>query len=334
MEKPEKPGRFPILDFKLLSLDNIADGSGEGRTKYADYTYLGAGTMVKAVHPAVSGGLELTYGTGGTYGGFDRFGRIIDQKWQNTAATVKDRYTYGYDRNSNRLYRKNEHASGGAFSELYHANGATLLAAYDGLDRLTDFRRGTLSQTNRPNDTISSNISRVQDFGLEALGNWKTFKEDADGSGWDLEQSREHNKVNEIDTDDDHSNGPGASITASTGTNWIDPKFDAVGNMTQGPKAGYEGIAIQRQFCVYDAWNRLVEVWRDKNGDGTKDAEPDDEQLAAYEYDSLNRRIKKVDICPHNSNSEGVRQDEAIYQRLSDLIPCHTCADRLHGQAH
>jgi len=43
----------------------------------------GATTVLKVAHPAVSGGLELTYGTGGTYGGF---GRIIEQKWQNTTA--------------------------------------------------------------------------------------------------------------------------------------------------------------------------------------------------------------------------------------------------------
>jgi hypothetical protein len=32
-----------------------------GRAKYADYTYLGAGTVVKVAYPAVTNGLALTY---------------------------------------------------------------------------------------------------------------------------------------------------------------------------------------------------------------------------------------------------------------------------------
>ncbi|NLX57906.1 MAG: hypothetical protein GXY74_02325, partial [Phycisphaerae bacterium] len=75
--------------------------------KFAEYTYLGAGTIVKVGHPAVPGGLDLVYGSGGTYPGLDRFGRVVDQTWQDTGGTptVKDRYTYRYDYNSNRLYR-------------------------------------------------------------------------------------------------------------------------------------------------------------------------------------------------------------------------------------
>jgi len=47
----------------LSRLDNIA-ADGDGTTKYAQYTYLGASTMVKVAHPAVTNGLNLTYGTG------------------------------------------------------------------------------------------------------------------------------------------------------------------------------------------------------------------------------------------------------------------------------
>jgi len=55
-----------------------------------------------------------------------------------------------HDMNSNPLYRENEHTSGGAFSELYHPNGST--GGYDRLNRLTEFRRGTLTGT----DTIAN----------------------------------------------------------------------------------------------------------------------------------------------------------------------------------
>ena len=117
-----------------------------GRTKFAAYGYLGAGTVVKVAYPAVtvsSNPLALTYWTsGGGYAGFDRLGRVIEQKW--SAGSAVDHFKYGYDGNSNRLYRTNEvEGTPHALDELYHANGST--GAYDGLDRLRDFRRGALS---------------------------------------------------------------------------------------------------------------------------------------------------------------------------------------------
>ena len=49
---------------------NIAtSGSPTGAQTYAAYTYLGLGTIVKVAHPAVSGGLNLTYGSASDSGG-------------------------------------------------------------------------------------------------------------------------------------------------------------------------------------------------------------------------------------------------------------------------
>ena len=95
--------------------------------------------------------------------------------------------------------------------------------AYDGLHRLERSQRGTLSGT--PYDSISS-PTKTQDFGLEALRNWKTFKEDDDATlDWDvLDQSRTHNAVNET--------------TGITGGSWIVPGYDAAGNMIFAPRLG------------------------------------------------------------------------------------------------
>jgi RHS repeat-associated protein len=124
-----------------------------------------------------------------------------------------------------------------------------------------------------------------QKWTLDSLGNWSAFKADAtDGSTWDLEQSRLHNKVNEIDNDDNHGNNPGASITASVGDNWIDPGYDAAGNMTSGPKPGSETV---RLHFVFDAWNRLVEVKADDDGDPGA-------IIATYRHDATGRRIRKL----------------------------------------
>jgi hypothetical protein len=127
---------------------------------------------------------------------------------------VKDRYTYRYDYNSNRLYRKNELAS--SLSELYRANdtsgaGTTHFDGYDGLNRLAAFHRGVL---NAGGDGIASGLlGRSEAFGLDALGNWLTYGVDATGNGTnDLDQTRKHNAVNEIDTTDDHADAPGDAI--------------------------------------------------------------------------------------------------------------------------
>ena len=152
----------------------------------------------------MSGGLTLTYdpNTNGGFEALDRVGRVIDQKWQTDAntPTVKDRFRYGYDRNSNRTYRQNN--VGTAKDELY---------TYDGLNRLTKSQRGTLS-TNPP--SISSS-NREEDFTLDQVGNWRTYlAKNLDANGnlntqWD--QDRSVDKANEI-----------TGMTQRTGT-WAQP---------------------------------------------------------------------------------------------------------------
>ncbi|WP_428940714.1 RHS repeat-associated core domain-containing protein [Fontivita pretiosa] len=142
----------------------------------------------------------------------------------------------------------------------------------DGLNRLTDCDRGDL------NGTFSgiSTLSFAQEWSLKALGNWTSFKEDANGNGTftdatatDLTQTRSHNKANEI-TD---ISGEQAGQVA-----WATPAYDAMGNVTSYPKPS----AMSSSYtCKYDAWNRLTEV---KDGANL---------VAAYSYDGLGRRITR-----------------------------------------
>jgi len=126
------------------------------------------------------------------------------------------------------------------------------------------------------------------------LGNWKTFQEDDDATlDWDvLDQDRLHNKVNEIDNDDNHANAPGAAIT---GGSWIVPGYDAAGNMLSGPKPTDPTV---RQHYVWDAWNRMVAVYAD---DDQNPGNPGD-LIEEYRYDALNRRIAKVLPDPENED--------------------------------
>jgi RHS repeat-associated protein len=101
----------------------------------------------------------LTYigtGTGDAgdqYTGLDRFGRVVEQKWQSEqpTPTVTDDFTYSYDRDSNRLNRNNQLHT--AFNETY---------GYDNLNQLTSFARGTHTIT----------------WSLDAVGNFSSTTTD------------------------------------------------------------------------------------------------------------------------------------------------------------
>ncbi len=263
----------PDVSHYLNRLHEIQDDdSGSAGITLAKYSYLGLGTIV--IEDFQEPDVKLDYETGGTYAGFDAFGRVVQQLWTDYGPDPdvdRDKYTYGYDRAGNRTYRSNEGPSGK--DEFY---------TYDGMYRLETAERGDLTDT-PPTGVTSKNFAQQWKTdtgpGLDPLGNWTNFWQDDDGNGtWNLKQSRVHNHANEIDVDDDHTNTPGASITAATGTNWFDPKYDAPGNMTGVPKPSSLANGLT---CKYDAWNRLVEV---KDGDDV---------VGKYEYDGLGRRIKK-----------------------------------------
>jgi YD repeat-containing protein len=235
--------------------------------KYVAYTYLGLGTIVKVTHPGVPGGLTLDYGQDGS-AGLDRFGRVVYHAWtqQGTdgTANVIDGYAYGYDRASNRLYRRN--LVNPAFSELYGAGGADPQTQYDGLDRLVGFQRGTLRADNR---SVASADS-TQSWQLDSLGNWSSTTTDG------TTQARTHDEANEV-----------TSIGGTSTT--VD--YDAAGNMTRIPVPGAETTAYYPG--TYDAWNRLAGVFRD-DGNTAGQLDSADTLVAAYRYDGLNRRIAKI----------------------------------------
>ncbi len=239
---------------KLNRLDAIKDDSGGSPgSVLAQYTWLGLGTMVVEDFQQPQVKLDYFGGSSGTYAGFDRFGRVVDQKWYDYgAAAVRDRYTYGHDRASNRTYRENTTSS--AKDEFY---------TYDGMYQLKTFDRGDL---NAGKTAISGTPGREEDFGLDPTGNWSGYIQKTSG-GTDLDQSRTHNKVNET-----------TDITETVGAAWATPAHDQAGNMTTVPKPSSlaNGLTLK-----YDAWNRLVEV---KDGATV---------VGKYEYDGLNRRVKK-----------------------------------------
>ena len=198
-------GRKVFFDYSstaggaLNRLDAIKDDDNDGDpgSTLAAYTYLGAGLPSPANGRGAGGegivvedfqqpDVKLDYfgGTSGTYAGFDNFGRVVQQLWRDYGASQdRDKFTYGYDRAGNRLYR--EHCVPSAKDEFY---------TYDGVYQLTVSQRGDL---NAGKTAISGTPAREEDFTLDPTGNWSAYVQKTNGTT-DLNQSRNHNVVNEI----------------------------------------------------------------------------------------------------------------------------------------
>ena len=236
----------------LNRLDAIKDdSSGSPGDVLASYSYLGLGTIV--VEDYQQPDVQLEYFFDSSYAGFDRFGRVVDQRWYDYGASVdRDRYTYGYDRASNRLYRENATASGK--DEFY---------TYDRVNRLVNSDRGDL---NVGKTAISGTPVHEEDWNLDMTGNWSGYAQKTSGTT-DLDQDRTHNEVNEI-----------VDISETTGTAWATPVHDRAGNMTSVPKPASLANSLSLKW---DAWNRLVEA---KDGEVV---------IGVYEYDALQRRVKR-----------------------------------------
>jgi RHS repeat-associated protein len=217
------------VDDAVSRLTSISDNSGTLEA----YSYLGAGTVVRRSHPLV--GVDLTYikqsgesngDAGDQYTGLDRFGRVVDQRWLLTSnGNAVERLQYGYDRDSNPLYKSN--LVNPSYSELYHASGAG--GVYDAFNQVTAFLRGVLSASTQggPLDTISS-PSHSQNFAPDAQGNFSSVTTDG------TQVNRTNNQQNQA-----------AQVGSTTLT------YDLNGNLTTDETGN---------VLVFDAWNRLVQV--------------------------------------------------------------------------
>jgi len=222
----------------------------------AEYVYDGIGKMVMKSFPTPQ--VRLTPGR-------DRFGRVVDQHWSTAAGAARDRFRYAYDSAGNRVWR--EVMDNAAFGGTYYSEHYT----YDGLDRLTDTKRGQLTGPTAgspPYTAIAGTPSRQETFGLSQLGNWKNYDVLTNGSAT-LSQTRAHNTANEI-----------TAITNTTGAAWTAPTYDNAGNMTTG-------VGGKNYIYSYDAWNRLVKVTDGAAGGGAT-------TVVEYYYDGLGRQISKL----------------------------------------
>ena len=219
------------IDDALSRVASLIDN--DGTTHLADYTRIGADTFVQQSSPQPQIAWSLINGTGiDPYSGLDQFDRVVDNRWYSTATNGDlDRIQHGYDRASNRLWRRN------TVAEAVSAN-LDELYANDGLYRLAEMQRGQLNASGTA--IVTGTLNFGQAWGLDATGNWQQFWQNDTGVSWNLQQTRTASKSNEI--------------TAITG-GWAPPGYDAAGNMTQMPQPN---SPLAPNSATYDAWNRMM----------------------------------------------------------------------------
>jgi RHS repeat-associated protein len=274
-----------------------------------EYSYVGSNMVAVADYAPIDVQLDYTLshdgkrrsgtytsGTAGSYPGYDRFGRIARQAWADgtlsthaSLATVPNippifEELYTYDRAANRLMRTDGRpgASWGNRDFGY---------SYDGLDRLTEAKRGHY-------DSTPSWVSAVgsQQWALDMLGNWSTVSTDVNGDGTyggSGEVSiRTHNTANELISFRD----PAALTIPTT------PIYDDNGNLRQ------INIGLLRSGPLtydHDAWNRLVRVHYPPVSRGS------DLVIGEYEYYGLHwRSLKRADT---SAVADGLDEQRAFY---------------------
>jgi RHS repeat-associated protein len=105
----------------------------------------------------------------------------------------------------------------------------------------------------RSNYTGIDILKCAQEWGLDATGNWGSFKQDNNGDGtWELNQTRTSNVVNEITAIAQTPPPPPPPPPL-----WATPAYNSAGNMTSVPRPA---DPAQTFVATYDAWNRLVKL--------------------------------------------------------------------------
>jgi hypothetical protein len=157
--------------------------------------------------------------------------------------------------------------------------------AYDGLNRLVDFKRGTYAGGSIATPKFG------QTWTLDTLGNWRGHSQTNSDTTLlpgvaTFSQTRTANAANEIGT--------------ITGGSYAGTTYDTAGNMTAGAKTGAVGTQLR---LTYDGWNRQAGF--DANGDG----DTFDSGDYRYLYDGLGRSTKFQDTASEGSNAAGTTEE-------------------------
>lgn len=257
-----------------LEIDANGDNGVGGTSNQVTYNYTGSGRHVGADYlvPQIRQHAFSTLG-GIEYITLDQWARVKEIFSYNYASGVSivDDIMCSYDFAGNRTTQSNE-----MVADRFD------VFSYDGLMRLTKSLSG---------GNTDATAKFRQKWTLDALGNWTEFQQDglptyatlADNDfsdATDSDQDRVHNKVNELDLNENDVDGPGDTITVAMGqADWNNSAYDKAGNMYIFPRPANP---VGLYYTQYDAWNRAVQISTISFSTVQKN-----------EYDGLHRRIVK-----------------------------------------
>ena len=244
------------LDYTYDALQRVQTIKDDGASSnLAQYSYIGAERVLQRLY---QNGTVLTYldDAGAADVGYDALRRPIQRRDLHSAGkSLIVGFTYSYDREGNKIDEGKLHSA--ATSELY---------TYDSVYRITDFARGQLSASNPP--TVPA-PSATQDWGLDAVGNWRVQLLNG------VSQTRSVTNTNEY-----------SQIVTGGGSPTTDNlSYDANGNLllSTNLETAYQ----------WDYRNRLRKVCQ-LAGSATGCNDAGATVIAVYSYDGLNRRTRKV----------------------------------------
>ncbi len=245
---------------------------GVGGTEMVEYVYKGGYIQEKELG---NNAIELSLGSGTGLAGYDAYGRLETMTWNDVGTGRLFKRQYAFDKNSNPTWQKDLDGSDDATarSELY---------AYDNLNRLTTFKRGT--PTGGGTDIDSP--ARQQGWNLSKEGDWNAVTTNPPQGGEPTDE-RTHNPSHEIATIDGDGQGADSLV------------HDRAGNLREDKGfVVYDMASPKEQRYTYDYRNRLLKVERKIEDTWTT--------VGEYRYDGLNRRVWRKVTNSGDLNGEWV----------------------------
>jgi RHS repeat-associated protein len=239
-----------VTDYIMSRLSSISDSqSGQsGQTEPdAAFTYLGLDTVVAEDYPEA--GVELNYdpSAGNTYSGLDRFGRVIDQFWQdygNSTTADEESYIYG-------------DADGNITQEQESATGVPTVSTnygYDAMNRVTGWTQGSATKT-YTYDSVGNNIASSTGGSYNAA-NEETPASGVGLSGYDLAGNM--TTLSNGDTGVYDAWGRLVEVKNGSGQLVETMSYDGLGRRIA--TCNYSGGVLQSSTCYYCSGQQVVET--------------------------------------------------------------------------
>ncbi len=212
--------------------------------------------------------------------GYDGSGRMIAKRYlfgginsstfayNNTTSVVGN--TTAFDPADNKFYERALHAESRSF--LYqpvdnNGNIASPIPGYDSINRLLQYKRGTLNSTggyqNAGGGSVATpttlpSVNAQEAWNLDGMGNWRSLTYTPMGDTPSVQQ-RNHNRLNQITNFGGrpftYDGSPGASNGNLADDSFRTYQFDAMNRQIQVNMAG--GATVLGSY-VFDAFNRRI----------------------------------------------------------------------------